>query len=87
MRRRRTVSLKEGELRALSQRLDQKRLQAGDHELLGQVLAETKRLRRELWWMGLAGRALLGMLAVKNWVRRCQGKAPLVVEEGCDDER
>ena len=81
MRRRRSVSLEEEELRALGERLDQQRLQAGDYELLSEVIREPKRLRRRLWWMALAERVLLGMLAVKNWVRRCQGKAPLVVEE------
>lgn len=83
----RAESLKEEELKGLLERLNSERLEAGDYERLKQVLRETKRLQRRIWWMGLAKRLLLGMLAVKNWVRRCQGKAPLVADEGCDDER
>jgi len=83
----RAVSLNEEELKGLLERLESERLEAGDYERLGQVIRETKRLQRRLWWTGLAERVLLGMLAVKNWVRRSQGKAPLVVAEGSEDER
>ena len=87
MKGRRAVSLNEEELKGLLKRLEAERLEAGDYERLGQVIRETKRLQRRLWWTGLAERVLLGMLAVKNRVRRCQGKAPLVVAEGSEDER
>jgi hypothetical protein len=86
MKRRRAAPLKEEELHALRQRLAAERLEPGDYERLREALREAKRLRRQLGWMDLAQRILLRMLAVKNWVRRCQGKAPLVVEEGNDDE-
>jgi hypothetical protein len=87
MRGRRAVPLREEELKGLLQRLEAQRLQAGDYERLGQVIRETKALQRRLWWTGLAEGVLLWMLAVKNWVRRSQGKAPLVVTEGSEDER
>jgi hypothetical protein len=81
------VLLSDKQLKGLRQRLEERRLDAGDYELIGEAIRETKRLRRRLWWMGLAERVLLRMLAVKNWVRRCQGKPPLVPEEWNDDER
>jgi len=86
MRGWRAASLSEEELKGLLKRLEAERLEAGDYALLGKVLGERKRLLRRLWWTGLAERVLLGMLAVKNWVRRSQGKAPLVVAEGSEDE-
>jgi hypothetical protein len=79
--------IKEEELKGLRQRLDEKRLDEADFELLGQMIRETKRLRRRLWWMDLAERVLRRMLAVKNWVRGCQGKPPLVPEEYDENER
>jgi hypothetical protein len=86
MKGRRAAPLKDEELHALRQRLAAERLEPGDYERLREVLREAKRLPRQLWWMALATRVLLRLLAVKNWVRRCQGKAPLVVEESNDDE-
>lgn len=86
MRARRSISLNEEELKGLSKRLEEKRLEPGDYELLGEVIGETKRLQRRLWWMALAERVLLGMLAVKNWLRRWRGKPPLVPEEWDEDE-
>ena len=86
MKGRRAAPLKDEELHALRQRLAAERLEPGDYERLREVLREAKRLPRQLWWMALATRGLLRLLAVKNWVRRCQGKAPLVVEESNDDE-
>jgi len=81
MKRRGSISFNEVALKGLSKRLDQKQLEAGDYELLCNVIGEAKRLQRRLWWMALAKRMLLRMLAVKNWVRGCLGKPPLVVEE------
>jgi len=75
------------ELLGLRRRLDEKRLDPGDYELLRKVIAETTRQRRRLWWLGLAQPVLLRMLVVRNWVRRAQGKPPLVPEEWSDNER
>jgi hypothetical protein len=83
----RRAELNEEQLKGLGKRLDEKRLTEGDYQLLGEVVRETKRLRRRLWWMSLAERVLLGMLAVKNRVRGCVGKAPLVVDGGCENDR
>jgi hypothetical protein len=87
MNTRPSVFRNDEELKGLRKRLDEKRLDAGDYELLGKVIRETKRLRRKLWWTSLAERVLLRMLAVKNWIRRCQGKPPLVPEEWNENDR
>lgn len=80
----------EEKFKKLSKHLEEKRLDAGDYQLLGKmmgkVLGETKRLRRRLWWMSLGKRVLLRMLAVKNWVRGGWGKPPLVPETRGDNE-
>ena len=86
MKRRRAAPLKDEEIHALRQRLAAERLEPGDDELIEEAIRQTRRLRRQLWWMDRAQRVLLRLLALKNWVRRCQGKAPLVVEESNDDE-
>ena len=86
MKWRRGVPLKEEELHALRRRLEAERLEPGDYQRLTEVLRQVKRLPRQIWWMTVAMRVLLRLLAVKNWVRRCQGKPPLVVEESNDDE-
>lgn len=87
MNTRPSVFRNDEELKGLRKRLEEKRLDAGDYELLGKVIRETKRLRWKLWWTSLAERVLLRMLAVKNWIRRCQGKAPLVPEEWNENDR
>ena len=86
MKRRRAPPLKDEEIHALRQRLAAERLEPGDAELIEDVIRQTRRLRRQLWWMERAQRVLLRLWAVKNWVRRCQGKPPLIVEESNDDE-
>jgi hypothetical protein len=87
MKSKRTERFSEEELRALGRRLDARQLQPEDYPRLAEAITETKRMRRRLWWMALAERSLLRMLAVKNWIRRLQGKPPLVVEEWDDNGR
>lgn len=87
MKRRGEVLLNEERLKGLSKRLAEKRLEARDYELLGKMIRATTRLRRRLWWMGLAERVLRRMLAMKNWVRGCLGKPPLVPEEWDENGR
>ncbi len=87
MKGRGSVSLNEEKLKGLGKRLEEKRLDAGDYELLGKVIRETKRLRRRLWWMALAKRVLRRILAVKNWVRGSRGKPSLVPEEWDENDR
>lgn len=81
MKRRGDILLNEEQLKGLRKRLEQKRLNAEDYELLGKMIRETKRLLRRRWWMALAKRMLLRMLAVKNLMRGCRGKSPLIPEE------
>jgi hypothetical protein len=76
----------EEELRGLRERLDEERLTDEDYELLGKVIRDAKRLWWQLWWMGHVEAMLRRMLAVKNWLRRCRGKPPLVPEEWDEDE-
>lgn len=82
----RRVSLDEEKLNGLRKRVEEKRLEPGDYELVGQAIRETKRLWWRCWWMGHVEAMLRRMLAVKNWLRRCRGKPPLVPEEWDEDE-
>lgn len=86
MRARRSLSLNEEELLGLRKRLEEEQLEPGDYELLAKVIKDATYPRRRLWWMGHAEAMLRRMLAVKNWLRRCQGKPPLVPEEWDEDE-
>jgi hypothetical protein len=85
MRERRFISLSEEELLGLRKRLEEEQLEPRDYELIARVIKDAKRLRWDLWWRGHAEALLLRMLAVKNWVRRCQGKPPLIPEEWDED--
>jgi hypothetical protein len=81
----RPISINVEEILELKKRLDEGRLQPGDHELVSKMVKDTIRLRRQLWWQGHAQRLLFGMLAAVNWLRRCRGKPPLVPEEWDED--
>jgi hypothetical protein len=81
------VYLSRRELRAWLKHLEERGVDAPDRELIAKLARLAKRQRWALWWMGLAERVLWRMLAVKNWVRRCQGKPPLVPEEWDDNDQ